>query len=100
MDNKELIKRLVEFKDETENIVPLNEDGSLNIKGINSLPHNEKMKVISQLSERQYLSYCSALPLNESHQRPIRAKMVNYTMEDLIKRGEGVEAFSFLENLK
>lgn len=100
MDNRELIRRFVEFGDDIVNMVPLNEDGSLDIKGINSLHHNEKMKVISQLSESQYLSYCSTLPLNESHPRPIQAKMVNYTMEDLIKRGEGVEAFSFLENLK
>lgn len=80
-------------------MIPLKEDGSLDIKRLNKLPHKERMEVISMLSESQFLSYCSTIKITENNQRPIRAKVVNYTMEDLIKRGEGVEAFSFLDNL-
>lgn len=80
-------------------MIPLKEDGSLDIKRLNKLPHKERMEVISMLSESQFLDYFSTLTLYEGGNAPIRAKVVNYTMEDLIKRGEGVEAFSFLDNL-
>ena len=80
-------------------MIPLKEDGSLDVERINKLPYDEKMEVISKLSENQFLDYFSTLTLYEGGNAPIRAKVVNYTMEDLIKRGEGVEAFSFLDNL-
>lgn len=80
-------------------MIPLKEDGSLDVERINKLPHDEKTEVISKLSENQFLDYFSTLTLYEGGNAPIRAKVVNYTMEDLIKRGEGVEAFSFLDNL-
>ena len=79
--------------------VPLNEDGSLDVEYIKQLSHEEKMKIVSRLSEKHFEAYCSTFTYDEP-QPSIKAKIVPYTMEELIARGEGVEAFSFLEGLK
>ena len=79
--------------------IPLKEDGSVDVDYIKHLPHEEKMKIVSRLSEKHFEEYCSSFTYDDP-QPPIKAKIVPYTMEELIARGEGVEAFSFLEGLK
>lgn len=79
--------------------IPLKENGSLDVEYIKQLPHEEKMKIVSRLSEKHYEEYCSTFTYDE-RQPPIKAKIVPYTMEELIAHGEGIEAFSFLEGLK
>lgn len=79
--------------------VPLKEDGSLDVEYIKQLPHEEKKTIVSGLSEKHFEEYCSSF-IYDGSQRPITSKIVPHTMEELIARGEGVEAFSFLEGLK
>ncbi|MCF0179198.1 MAG: hypothetical protein HUJ97_02980 [Bacteroidales bacterium] len=67
-------------------MVYLNENGSLDIERINSLPLEEHMKVIGSLTKEQYKEFLSSLPLNESREHT-RAVEVNHTMDDLLRQG-------------
>jgi hypothetical protein len=64
----------------------LKEDGNLDIERINSLPLEEYMDVIGDLTEEQYEEYVSKLPINESHE-PMQAVVVDYTLEEDLARG-------------
>ncbi len=57
------------------------------------------MKMIGELTDEQYRFYVSTLPVNEDHQ-PAKAIVVDYSMEDEIKRGTAVNAEEFLEKLR
>jgi hypothetical protein len=63
----------------------LKEDGSLDIEWINKLPLEEWMDVIGDMSKEQFDEYNSKTPLNESNE-PIRPIIVDYTMEEDIKK--------------
>ena len=80
-------------------MVFLKEDGSLDIERINKLPIEEYMKMIGELTDEQYHFYVSTLPINEGHQLT-KAIVVDYSMEDEIKRGTAVNAEVFLEKLR
>lgn len=80
-------------------MVFLKEDGSLDMERISKLPIEEYMKMIGELTDEQYHFYVSALPVNEDHQ-PAKAIVVDYSMEDEIKRGTAVNAEEFLEKLR
>ena len=67
-------------------MVYLKEDGSLDVERINSLPLEEYMDIIGDLTEEQYKEYLSQLPLNESHE-PMQAVVVDYTFEEDLARG-------------
>lgn len=64
----------------------LKEDGSLDIEKMNSLPLEEWMDVMGDLTQEQVEEYLSKLPINESNE-PVRAIEVDYTLEDELKRG-------------
>ena len=64
----------------------LKEDGKLNIEQINNLPIEEYMEVIGGLTDEQYKEYLSNLPITESKE-PVRAVVVDYTLEDELARG-------------
>ena len=81
-------------------MIPLRDDGCLDVERINKLPYDEKMEVISKLSENQLLYYFSTLPLYEGGNAPIFAVKVDYTAEDLIARGGGVDAFEFMKEMR
>ena len=100
MDNKELISRLVALEEEMDNSIPLNENGSLDVKSLSTLPLESRVKIVSKLNEKQFIRYMSYTTLNEGVKRPVRAVIVDYTMEDDIARGNGVEAFGFLEKMR
>ena len=100
MDNKELIRRFVAFKEETDNSITLNEEGSLDVKTLSKLPLGSRVEIVSKLNETQFIRYMSYTSLNEDVKRPVRAVIVDYTMEDDIARGNGVEAFGFLEKMR
>lgn len=74
------------------------EDGSLDVERINSLPLEEYMDVIGDLTEEQYEEYVSKLPINESHE-PMHAVVVDYTLEEDLARGS-VIAKDFINNLR
>ena len=80
-------------------MVFLKEDGSLDIERINQLPIEEYMKMIGELTDEQYHFYVSTLPINEDHQ-PAKAIVVDYSMEDEIKRGTAVDADELLKRLR
>jgi len=73
----------------------LKDDGSLDIKWINSLPIDEFTKVYATLTQEQEDEYCSKLPINESHCSEY-AVIVDYSFEDEIARGTMVDAVDFL----
>ena len=58
----------------------------MNVERINSLPLEEYMDVIGDLTEEQYEEYVSKLPINESHE-PMKAVEVDYTLEEDLARG-------------
>ena len=97
------IRQLIKLQ-EAENApkckIPIISEGNVDMVYINTLPFNEKIRVISKLKEEQFLSYCSSIPEKEYDSRPIHAKMSDHTMADLIDSGKGVDAFSFLNSLK
>lgn len=80
-------------------MVYLKEDGSLDIEHINRLPIEEYMEIIGKLTDEQYNYYVSTLPINEGKQHT-KAVIVDYTMEDEIKRGTGVDIEDFLKELR
>ena len=76
----------------------LKEDGSLDVERINNLPLEEYEEEIGTLTEEQYKEYVSKLPINESNE-PMRAVVVDYTLEEELKRGSVVDAEEFINNL-
>ena len=80
-------------------MVFLKEDGSLDIERINALPIEEHMKMVRELSEEQYHQYVASFPENDGTQ-PVKAIVVDYSMEDEIKRGTGVDADEFLKKMR
>ena len=64
----------------------LNEDGSLNIERINSLPIEEYMEVMGDLTQEQVQEYLSKSPINESNE-PMRGIKINYRLQEDLDRG-------------
>lgn len=79
-------------------MVFLKEDGSLDIERINKLPLEEYMDMMGDLTQEQVREYVTKLPINESKE-PMKAVIVDYTLEEEIKRG-GVIAEDFINNLR
>lgn len=67
-------------------MVPLKEDGTLDIERINKLPIDEYIDVIENLTSSQHDYYVSTIPLNDGSQHT-EAVFVDYTLEDELKRG-------------
>lgn len=77
-------------------MVFLKDDGSLDIERINQLPIEEHLKMIRELSDEQYHQYVASFPENDGTQ-PVKAIVVDYSMEDEIKRGTGVDIDEYLK---
>ena len=77
-------------------MVILKEDGSLDIERMNSLPLEEWMDEMGDLTQEQVEEYLSKLPINESNE-PVRAIEVDYTLEEELKRGLYFRLKNFLE---
>lgn len=71
----------------------LKEDGSLDIERINSLPLEEYMDAMGDLTQEQVQEYLSKLPINESDE-PMRATRVDSTFD------VGVNAEDIIKNLR
>lgn len=71
----------------------LKEDGSLDIEKMNSLPLEEWMDVMGDLTQEQVEEYLSKLPINESNE-PMRAINVDSTFD------VGVKADVVINNLR
>jgi len=71
----------------------LKEDGSLDIERINSLPYEEYMDAMGDLTQERVQEYLSKLPIDESDE-PMRAIVVDYPMEE-----DGVDADELINNL-
>ena len=80
-------------------MVYLKEDGSLDIERIRKLPIEERAKMVSSFNDNQLKYYVSKFPINESKQ-PIKAVVVDYTMEDEKRRGTGVDADEFFNKMR
>lgn len=80
-------------------MVLLKEDGSLDVECIRKLPIEERAKIVSSFNDNQLKYYISKFPVNES-QQPIKAVVVDYTMEDEISRGTGVDADEFFNKMR
>lgn len=63
----------------------LKEDGSLDIERINSLPYEEYMDAMGDLTQEQVQEYLSKLPINESDE-PVRAIKVDWSIEEELER--------------
>lgn len=79
--------------------IPLKPDGSLNIERINELPSEEHTEVICSLNSKQYDEYVATFPPNDGTQHT-EAMIVDYTMEEEIARGTGVDAAEYLNNMR
>ena len=79
-------------------MIPLKEDGSLDVERINELPIEEYMDVIRGLTEEQYEYYQSKTPLNEEY-GPVKA-VDFYPLEEVIERGIGVDADEIINKLR
>ena len=79
-------------------MIPLKENGELDVERINNLPIEEYMEVIGGLTEEQYNEYLSTLPITGSKE-PVRAIVVDYTLEEELKRGS-VLAEDFMEKMR
>lgn len=79
-------------------MIPLKEDGSLDIDRINRLSINDYINVIENLTEQQLEYYNSTIPINESRQHT-KAVFVDYTMEDEIERG-AINIMDYLDKKK
>lgn len=79
-------------------MVFLKEDGSLDIERINKLPLEEYMDMMGDLTQEQISEYVTKLPINESKD-PMKAVIVDYTLEEEIERG-GIIAEDLINNLR
>lgn len=77
----------------------LKEDSSLDIERINHLPYEEYLNVMGDLTQEQFEEYLSKMPLNESEE-PVKATMVDYTLEEDIERHGAVIFDDFLNKMK
>ena len=78
------------------------EDGSLDVKQIAELPFEERMKIIDDLTDEQYHQYTEylySMPINKELQHVIPV-VVDYSMEDEIKRGTAVDFDELLKRLR
>ena len=78
------------------------EDGSLDVKQIAELPFEERMKIIDVFTDEQYHQYTEylySMPINKGLQHVIPV-VVDYSMEDEIKRGTAVDADELLKRLR
>ena len=69
----------------------LKEDGSLDIERINSLPREERQKMIGSFTRAQFQEYVSSIPPNEgyTHTRSIR-----------VDKPSGVDAHEFMKQMR
>ncbi|MCC8039345.1 MAG: hypothetical protein LIP02_14615 [Bacteroidales bacterium] len=77
----------------------LKEDGSLDIESINSLPFEEYMDAMGDLTEAQTEEYLSKLPVNESKE-PVRMVEVDYSLEEDMARNGTVLMDDVLNKLR
>ena len=75
----------------------LKEDGSLDVERINKLPIDEYTDVMGDLTQEQYKYYLSKTPIT---QEPVRAVVVDYTLEEEIERGTGVDIEEYLNKMR
>ena len=64
---------------------------------MNSLPLEEWMDEMGDLTQEQVEEYLSKLPINESNEH-VRAIEVDYTLEEELKRCNMVDIEDFLNN--
>ena len=69
---------------------------SLDIKQIVELPFEERMRFIDDLTDEQFHQYVALFPENDGTQQTIPI-IVNYSMEDEIRRGTGVDIDEYLK---
>ena len=94
LSNEEIIKRLLEFEDTPDKtVVPLKEDGSLDVEQINRLPLYEFTEVIGCLSGSQRKYYYSNMPILEGKQHTKAVKFFSY--DEIIKKG-GIDISDYL----
>ncbi len=79
-------------------MVPLKENGELDVERINNLPIEEYMEVIGGLTDEQYKEYLSKLPVTGTKE-PVRAIVVDYTLEEELARGCAL-AEEFMEKMR
>ena len=77
----------------------LKEDGSLDIKWINSLPRNEWRNLMGSLTDEQFEEYKKNCPLNEGINSVVTHK-TNCTMEEEMRNEGLVRVSDVLNNIK
>ena len=75
-------------------MIPLKENGELDIERINKLPLREYMEVIGGLTDEQFNEYLSKSPVDETKE-PVRAINVDFPIEEI-----GVDAEVVINNLR
>lgn len=79
-------------------MVPLKEDGLLDIEAIDNLSILENIKVVNKFTSKQREYYYSHLPSNYGTQHTKGVKFCPY--DEVIKRGLGVDADEFLKRMR
>lgn len=77
----------------------LKEDGSLDYKKINSLPIEEYIKFVENLTQDQYEDFFANQPPEEGKE-PFKPVYVDYTLEEDIEKNGAVLADDLINNLR
>lgn len=79
-------------------MIPLNENGSLDIESINKLPIEVYINIIGNMSNQQYREYLASTSINENRNqtKAVRFHSVKY----IIEQGIGEDAVDFLNKMK
>lgn len=79
-------------------MVPLKEDGTLDIERIDRLPIEEYTMEINSFTLKQRDYYFSHLPTNDNHQKTVGVKF--HPFDEVIEMGLGVDAEKFLHEMR
>ena len=81
-------------------MVPLKEDGSLNVELIDKLPIEEYRAILETMTQEQYQFYSDNSPANYGNNGPSKAIPVNYTLEEALAKGWIVDAKKHVQELR
>lgn len=79
-------------------MIPVREDGSLDVECINNLPIREYTSVINSLTSQELEYYDSLIPMNDGKQHTKGVKFCPY--DTVIAKGLGVDADTFIMKMR
>ena len=81
-------------------MIPLKEDGTVDVEKIDNLSSEEYLHVLENMTQEQYRYYSDHGPINKGGNAPTKAIKVNYTLEEAIEKGIIVDATEHIKKLR